>query len=97
MCQDVWSGRASQDDVGRLTNVRAASMYSASWWSLSSGPSWVSARIQDSLAARPQWAILAPSLVVAPGRPFVHLLHPLADLGGKLPVIGKLSSFGPQG
>ncbi|MBJ6126035.1 SDR family NAD(P)-dependent oxidoreductase, partial [Microvirga sp. BT325] len=25
----VWSGRASQDDVGRVTNVRAASMYSA--------------------------------------------------------------------
>ena len=24
---NVWSGRASQDDVGRLTNVRAASMY----------------------------------------------------------------------
>jgi hypothetical protein len=24
---------------------------------------------------------MAPSLVVAPGRPFVHLLHP-ADLGG---------------
>src|SRR5689334_10530721 len=73
---------------GRLTNVRAASMYSASVWSFSSGPSWVSARIQDSLAARPLWAIMAPSLVVAPGRLFVHLLHPLADLGGKLPVIG---------
>jgi hypothetical protein len=47
MCQDVWSGRASQDDVGRLTNVRAASMYSALVWSLSSGPAWGSARIQD--------------------------------------------------
>jgi hypothetical protein len=46
MCHDVWSGRASQDDVGGLTNVRAASMYSASRWSLSSGPSWESARIQ---------------------------------------------------
>ena len=75
-CHNVWSGRASQDDVGRLTNVRAASMYSASWWSLCSGPAWVSARIQDSLAERPRWAKMAPSLVVAPGRPFVHLLHP---------------------
>ncbi len=46
-CQDVWSGCASQDDVGRLTNVRAASMYSALMWSFSSGPAWVSARIQD--------------------------------------------------
>jgi hypothetical protein len=26
---------------------------------------------------------MAPSLVVAPGRPFVHLLLHLADLGGK--------------
>jgi hypothetical protein len=52
-CHDVWSGRASQDDVGRLTNVRAASMYSASVWSLCSGPAWVSARIQDSLGERP--------------------------------------------
>jgi hypothetical protein len=25
---------------------------------------------------------MAPSLVVAPGRPFVHLLFHLADLGG---------------
>jgi hypothetical protein len=25
---------------------------------------------------------MAPSLVVAPGRPFVHRLHHLADLGG---------------
>src|SRR3712207_2500448 len=83
-CQDVWSGRASQDDVGRRTNVRAASMYSASVWSFSSGPSWESARIQDSLAERPLWAIMAPSLVVAPGRPFVHLLLHLADLGGKV-------------
>src|SRR6476620_2101026 len=81
-CQDVWSGRASQDDVGRVTNVRAASMYQALVWSLSSGPSWISARIQDSLAERPLWAIMAPSLVVAPGRPFVHLLFHLADLGG---------------
>jgi hypothetical protein len=37
---NVWSGRASQDDVGRLTNVRAASMYSASVWSYCSGPAW---------------------------------------------------------
>ena len=59
-------------------------MYSASGWSLSSGPSWVSARIQDSLPERPLWAKMAPSLVVAPGRPFVHLFHPLADLGGKV-------------
>ncbi len=59
-------------------------MYSASVWSFSSGPSWVSARIQDSLTERPQWAIMAPSLMVAPGRPFVHLLLHLADLGGKV-------------
>ena len=83
-CQDVWSGRASQDDVGKLTNVRAASMYQTSWWSLCSGPSWVSARIQDSLPERPLRAKMAPSLVVAPGRPFVHLLLHLADLGGKV-------------
>jgi SRSO17 transposase len=44
---NVWSGRASQDEFGRLTNVRAASMYQASVWSLSSGPAWESARIQD--------------------------------------------------
>jgi hypothetical protein len=30
---------------------------------------------------------MAPSLVVAPGRPFVHLLLHLADLGGKLLII----------
>lgn len=62
-------------------------MYSASGWSLSSGPAWVSARIQDSLPERPLWAKMAPSLVVAPGRPFVHLFLHLADLGGKLLVI----------
>jgi hypothetical protein len=27
---------------------------------------------------------MAPSLMVAPGRPFVHLLLHLADLGGKV-------------
>jgi hypothetical protein len=58
-------------------------MYSASVWSLCSGPSWESARIQDSLGERPLQAIMAPSLVVAPGRLFVHLLLHLADLGGK--------------
>jgi hypothetical protein len=58
-------------------------MYSASWWSLCSGPAWESARNQDSLGERPLRAIMAPSLVVAPGRPFVHLLLHLADLGGK--------------
>jgi hypothetical protein len=41
-----------------------------------SGPAWVSARIRGSLAERPHRAILAPSLLVAPGRPFVHLFIP---------------------
>jgi len=47
MCQNVWPGRAVQDGFPRATNVRAASMYQVSSWSIfCSGPSWVSARIQ---------------------------------------------------
>jgi hypothetical protein len=65
-------------------------------WSLSSGPAWGSARIQDSLRERPLWAIMAPSLVVAPGRPFVHLLFHLADLGGKSLITGLISSPDPH-
>src|SRR4030095_15822148 len=58
-------------------NVRAASMYSASEVErLRSAPRWVSARIQGWLAEKPRGVILAPSLLVAPGRPFVHLLIP---------------------
>src|SRR4029453_16788421 len=58
-------------------NVRAASMYSASEVErLCSGPRWVSARIQGLLPERPHEVIMAPSLWVAPGRPFVHLLIP---------------------
>jgi len=46
-CQNVWPGRAVQDGFPRATNVRAASMYQVSSWSIfCSGPSWVSARIQ---------------------------------------------------
>jgi hypothetical protein len=73
----VWPGRAVQDGLPRSTNVRAASMYQASEVErFCSGPSWVSARIRGLLLERPQRAIMAPSLLVAPGRPFVHLFIP---------------------
>jgi hypothetical protein len=39
---------------------------------------------------------MAPSLVVASGRLFVHLLLHLADLGGKSLITGLISSPNPQ-
>jgi hypothetical protein len=44
------------------------------WSSSCSGPRWVSARIQGSLAERLLRAKTLPNLQVAPGRPFVHLV-----------------------
>ena len=43
------------------------------WSSSRSGPRWVSARIQGSLPERLLRAKSLPSLMAAPGRPFVHL------------------------
>ena len=43
------------------------------WSSSRSGPRWASARIQGSLPERLLRAKSLPSLMAAPGRPFVHL------------------------
>src|SRR5262245_26039047 len=76
----VWPGRAVQDGLPRSANVRAASMYQAS-------------EVEHLLLAimgiraHPGLATgqtsKAPSLLVAPGRPFVHLFIPSRRLGGK--------------
>jgi len=59
-------------------NERESCINVSGLWSgaICSGPSWVSARIRGWLAERPRRAIMAPSLLVAPGRPFVHLFIP---------------------
>jgi hypothetical protein len=45
---DVWSGRASQEVFVDLSDVGLASMYPASYWSVScSGPPWISARMRS--------------------------------------------------
>jgi hypothetical protein len=80
----VWPGRAVQDGLPRSTNVRAASMYQASDVErFCSRPSWVSARIRDSLSERPRRANLAPSLMVAPGM----------ELGPNMIIISILTSL----
>jgi hypothetical protein len=85
----VWPGRAVQDGFPRTTNVKSCLKVSG----LSSGalnfrPTWISARIRVLLAERPRWAIMAPSLMVAPGRPFVHLFIPSRRLWqGKLLIL----------
>ena len=67
----------------RSTNVRAATMYSASKWSICSGPSWVSARIRDSLPERPQGPKWHPvSWLRRADRLSISSFH-LADLGGE--------------
>ena len=44
----VWSGRASQKVFVDLSDVGLASMYPASYWSVScSGPPWISARMRS--------------------------------------------------
>jgi hypothetical protein len=58
-----------------------------------SGPSWVSARIRGSLGERPQRAKLAPSLLVAPGRPFIHLFIFVSQTSAGMLLIKTPNSF----
>jgi hypothetical protein len=58
-------------------------MYSASKWSICSGPSWVSARIRDLLPERPQGPKWHPvSWLRRADRLSISSFH-LADLGGE--------------
>ena len=74
--QNVWPGRAVQDGLPRSANVRAASMYQASEVE-QFAPGHHGFRAHPRLTSgKTSKAILAPSLLVAPGRPFVHLFIP---------------------
>ena len=80
----------------RSTNVRAATMYSASKWSICSGPSWVSARIRDLLPERPQGPKWHPvSWLRRADRLSISSFH-LADLGGEAVDVFVLHSCRPR-
>ena len=84
VCHNVCLGRALQDGLSRATNVRAASMYQVSKWSICSGPLWVSARIRDLLPERPQGPKWHPvSWLRRADRSSISSFH-LANLGGEV-------------
>src|SRR5262249_60734252 len=88
----VRPGRAVQDGFPRATDVRAASMYQVSSWSIfCSGPSWVSARIQADYRQDLEGPFWHPvSWLRWADRSSISSFH-LADLGGEAIDIDVLS------
>src|SRR3954464_5124715 len=75
-----FSGGSSGSSRCHCASVTSKRLISPTWAGLPQSATLC----RHALAERPLWAIMAPSLMVAPGRPFVHLLLHLADLGGKV-------------
>src|SRR5262249_16327865 len=91
LCHNVWPGRAVQDGFPRATNVRAASMYQVSLWSIFSGPSWGSPRIPAGWRQDLEGPFWHPvSWLRRADRPSISSFH-LADLGGEAIDIDVLS------
>src|SRR6266478_2296064 len=82
-------------EIGKLAVFGLAPMYPASNWSSCSGPSW-NTRASDLISVDASTGKTCHQYSDAPGRPFLHLFLPLADLGGVTAVGATRSSITPH-
>ena len=77
---NVWSGRAVQENFDEPAVSGLASMYPASDWSIAPGHHGYQ-RACELISGQASAGQMGHQGSQAPGRPNLHLLYPLADLG----------------